>query len=214
MMNRWRLLMAVAVGVAGWGVARLVGAPVSSRILIGWNLGAFAYVAAMWWLFVTAPAAEVRARAARQDERRGVITALVVVAILASLGAIIDSLVMVKGDSAEARMLVTGLAGLTLITSWVVLQSVFVIHYAHRHFEEIVRGGPKAGFIFPGEPPATYLDFAYLAVCVGATAQISDPSIPSTRLRNLVTAHAVTSFFYNTAVLAVGINILSGLLGH
>jgi uncharacterized membrane protein len=33
-------------------------------------------------------------------------------------------------------------------------------------------------------------------------------------LRNLVTAHAVTAFFYNTAVLALGINILSGLFGH
>ena len=49
---------------------------------------------------------------------------------------------------------------------------------------------------------------------MGAPAQISDPSIPTTRLRNLVTAHAVISFFYNTAVLALGINILSGLIGH
>jgi len=38
--------------------------------------------------------------------------------------------------------------------------------------------------------------------------------VPLWTLSNLVTAHAVTAFFYNTAVLALGINILSGLFGH
>jgi uncharacterized membrane protein len=56
------------------------------------------------------------------------------------------------------------------------------------------------------------MDFVYLAICVGATAQVSDPTVTSIRLRNLVTAHAVTAFFYNTAVLALGINILASLL--
>jgi uncharacterized membrane protein len=38
--------------------------------------------------------------------------------------------------------------------------------------------------------------------------------VQSSGLRNLVTAHAIAAFFYNTAVLALGVNILSGLLGH
>jgi uncharacterized membrane protein len=142
------------------------------------------------------------------------LTVLVLAAILASLAAIIVSLISVKGQSDAAKNLVTGLSALTLLTSWVVLQSIFVVHYAHRHFQDLKEYGPEAGFMFPGQEPKTYMDFAYLSVCVGATAQISDPSIPTTRLRNLVTAHAVISFFYNTAVLALGINILSGLIGH
>jgi uncharacterized membrane protein len=210
----WRLLAALIVGLAGGAAAMAAGAPGAARVLIGWNLGAAAYIGLMWSLFMTASEAKVRARAAQQDESRGVLTALVVAAILASLAAIVDSLIGVKGESVFAHNLVTALAALTLISSWVVLQSVFVVHYAHRHFQEIMDHGPDAGFMFPGQAPKTYMDFAYLAICVGATAQISDPSIPTTRLRNLVTAHAVTSFFYNTAVLAVGINILSGLIGH
>jgi len=210
----WRLLMAVVVGLVGGALASVAGAPMSTRALIGWNLGALAYIASMWALFVTSSEVDVRARAGRQDESRGVLTVLIVAAILTSLAAIVDSLIVVKGESATAKMMVTGLAALTLVTSWAVLQSVFVVHYAHRHFQDIADFGPDAGFIFPGQPCKTYMDFAYLAVCVGATAQISDPSIPTTRLRNLVTAHAVTSFFYNTAVLALGINILSGLIGH
>jgi len=210
----WRLLVAVALGLTAFALADVFKAPVSARALIGWNLGAVVYAGSMWSLFVTASESTVRSRASRQDESKGVLTILIVTAILASLAAIVDSLISVKGESAAARNVVTALSAVTLLTSWVVLQSVFVVHYAHRHFEDIKGFGSKAGFIFPGQEPKTYMDFAYLAVCVGATAQISDPSIPTTRLRNLVTAHAVISFFYNTAVLALGINILSGLIGH
>ena len=100
------------------------------------------------------------------------------------------------------------------MTSWFVLQTLFTGHYARRHFQDVEEKGDKGGFQFPGDPPTSFMDFAYLALCVGATAQVSDPGVKTTRLRNLITAHAVTSFFFNTAVLALGINILSGLLGH
>jgi uncharacterized membrane protein len=210
----WRLVLAACLGLAGLALATAIHFPSPARALIGWNIGAVSYVAAMWTLFVTASETSVKNRASRQDEGRGMLTFVVLAAILASLAAIIVSLMSVKGQSDAAKNLVTGLSALTLLTSWVVLQSIFVVHYAHRHFQDIKEYGPDAGFMFPGQEPKTYMDFAYLAVCVGATAQISDPSIPTTRLRNLVTAHAVISFFYNTAVLALGINILSGLIGH
>lgn len=209
-----RLLAGVFVGMAAWAVAKTLGVPSGTRALVGWNVGAAVYLLAVWTVFIRAGEAEVRRRAARQDEARGVILVLVVIAIVASLAGIVFALASVKGQSAAERTLVTALAALTLISSWFVLQSLFVAHYAHRHFQEIEHDGPEAGFHLPGEPARTYLDFAYLAICVGATAQVSDPEVRSARLRNLVTAHAITAFFYNTAVLAVGINILSGLIGH
>ena len=209
-----RLLGGVVAGFAGWAAATAMGAPFGARVLIGWNVGALIYLAAVWAVFIRAGDAEIRERAARQDETRGVILVLAVLAIVASLAGIVAALASVKGASAPDRTLVTSLAALTLISSWFVLQSLFVAHYAHRHFQETERGGPEVGFHLPGEPARTYLDFAYLAICVGATAQVSDPEVRTSRLRNLVTAHAITAFFYNTAVLAVGINILSGMIGH
>jgi len=213
-MAHWRLVVGVLAGLAAWAGAYFLTVPVGARVLIGWNTGAALYVALMWRLFVTAPEAQVRSRAARQDEARGVILLLVLVAIAASLAAILAALMTVKNETAQAHLLVDGLAALTLVMSWAVLQTIFVVHYAHRHFHALITGGEKAGFLFPGDPPRGYLDFAYLAICVGATAQVSDPNVQTTSLRNLVTAHAVTSFFYNTAILALGINILSGLVGH
>jgi uncharacterized membrane protein len=208
----WRLILGAGVGVVAWLAASLLGAPEPSRILIGWNAGAVVYLAAIGHLFLTATEAQVRNRCAVQDETRGMILALVIASIIAALAAIIVALVAVRDPHSATGVLVALLAAGTLISAWLVLQSVFVAHYTHRHFQAVAAG--EAGFLFPGDPPRTYMDFVYLAFCLGATAQISDPSVPTTRLRNLVTAHAATAYFYNTAILAVGINILAGLLGR
>lgn len=213
MVLHWRLWLGAGVGALSWVLAIALGAPAPERALIGWDLGALVYIGFMWRLFVTADEAAVRGRAARQDETRGAIMIIAVLAVAAALGAIVATLIAETDRTTMAHVRVAALAGVTLITSWLVLQSLFALHYAHRHFQAVARDGDKAGFIFPGDPPRSYMDFVYLAICIGATAQISDPNVSTTRLRNLVTAHAAISFFYNTAVLAVGINILSGLVG-
>jgi uncharacterized membrane protein len=207
-----RLLAGVALGALAGFIATRLGAPRASAVLIGWNVGATAFLAAAWTLYVTAREADVRKRAARQDESPIVIAVLVGSAMIASLAGVY--LALSQGGRGVTRELSTSLAGLTLVTSWLVVQTLFVAHYAHRHFQALATRGPAAGFKFPGDPPQTYLDFAYLALCIGATAQVSDPGVQSRPLRNLVTAHAVVAFFYNTAVLALGVNILSGLIGH
>ncbi len=95
------------------------------------------------------------------------------------------------------------------------LQSVFVLHYAHRYFGDDDRdGSPNGGFSFPGEPAKTYMDFVYLSFCIGATFQVSDTSVETSRLRNLITAHAAICYFYNTAILALGINIIAGVVAR
>ena len=49
----------------------------------------------------------------------------------------------------------------------------------------------------------------YVAFTIGATFQVSDNTIGSTKLRNLVTAHGMAAYLYNTAILAVGISLLA-----
>jgi uncharacterized membrane protein len=209
-----RLLFGAVLGLLGWQFVRTLGAPPHIAGVIGWNLGAAGYLVAVWRLYLTAKEEDVRARAAHQDEPSVVLVTLAGLAIIASLASVYFALQRGQGSPGAGANLPTALAALTLATSWLVVQSLFVGHYAHRHFQAMQASGDGAGFLFPGEPPSTYLDFAYLAICVGATAQVSDTGVQSRQLRNLVTAHAVVSFFYNTAVLALGVNILSGLLGH
>jgi len=209
--SRWRLLLAVALGGAVFALSARLGAPAPA--LIGWNAGVLLYLAMVWRLFLTSGEKDIRARAGRQDERRWVILAIILTAIAASVGAIVAALLAVKKTPAQGSS-VAALAALTLATTWVLLQSVFTLHYAHEHFRlERETADRQGGFKFPGEPARGYLDFVYLAFCVGATCQVSDPEVTHVRLRNLVTVHGATAFFYNTTVLALGINILAGVFG-
>ncbi|MCK5910425.1 MAG: DUF1345 domain-containing protein, partial [Caulobacter sp.] len=190
--------------------ANYFGAPRGARLLLAWDTAALAYLLTMWTLFVRSSEAEMRSRASRYDERVPVLMLIVLTAIAVSLGAVVDAMIVAKDAMSGARALIIGCAGATLVLSWLVLQTVFVLHYAHRYFGA---GKDKGGIAFPGEQPTSYLDFAYLAFSVGATFQVSDNSILTSKLRRLITAHAAAAYFYNTAVLALGINIIASLVG-
>jgi uncharacterized membrane protein len=208
--RHWRLLAAGLAGVFGWLAARHLNTPVSTHILIGWDVCALIYAVTTWHLFLTADEAEVRRRAAAEDEKPSQILLMVLAAILSSLVAVVAAMLHSRSAGPDAKAITAACAGVTLVLSWVVLHSVFTLHYAHRHFGD---GTAKPGILFPGEPASTYLDFVYLAFSIGATFQVSDNNILTAKLRNLVTAQAVCAYFYNTAVLALGINIIAGLVG-
>lgn len=202
----WRPLIAAAAGVAAGFAAGAAPVLAPHRILIGWDVAALTYIALLWALILTASEQDIRDRAGRQDEKAGAILLIVLAAVLASLGGIVMALLAPdRGD----KGFVAGLVGVTLALGWLLMHSVFVPHYAHRHFAEVERN-KDAGIGFPGEAPTSYLDFAYLAFTVGATFQVSDNTVGSTKLRNLVTAHGLSAYVYNTAILAVGINLLAG----
>ena len=208
--RHWRLWAAAVAGILGWLAARHLNAPTSSHILIGWDVCALLYVVTTWHLFLKADEAEVRRRAAAEDENPSAILLIVLVAILMSLAAVVAAMLNARTAGQETKVVTAVCAGVTLVLSWVVLHSVFTLHYAHRHFGD---GTGKPGFLFPGEPASTYRDFVYLAFSIGATFQVSDNNVLTAQLRNLVTAQAVCAYFYNTAVLALGINIIAGLVG-
>lgn len=183
--------------------------PDSTHILIGWDFGAAIYLILLWRLFLTADEATLRAKAAKEDEGRSLILLIVLAAIAASLAAVVGAMIGARSQAPFVKNLTAACAGVTMVLSWGVLHSVFVLHYAHRHFGG---GAGKGGFGFPGEPARTYKDFVYLAFSIGATFQVSDNDVRTGALRNLVTTHAVTAYFYNTAILALGINIIAGVV--
>lgn len=206
----WRLGAGCLVGLAVWAAAFWLRAPTGSHLLLGWDGAAITYLLLTWRMFLRADEAEIRDRAAQDDEGQPVLLLIVLAAIVASLGAVVDAMVAAQTARGLAKTLIAASAGATLVLSWLVLQSVFVPHYAHRHFGD---GKSKGGIGFPGEPPSSYMDFVYLAFSVGATFQVSDNTILTSRLRRLVTAHAATAFAYNTAILALGINIIASVVG-
>jgi uncharacterized membrane protein len=63
------------------------------------------------------------------------------------------------------------------------------------------------GLDFPAATASPILDFSYFATSLARLARPPTSPIHTKALRRLVTLHAVISFFFNTAVLALAINI-------
>jgi uncharacterized membrane protein len=186
--------------------------------LVGWNAACVVFLVLTSWLMLRDDEATVRARAAIEDEHSAVITALILTAVVASLAATVLALHESKAVAAHAANAYSWpitLSVSTLALSWMVIQTVFTLRYAHRYFGDSDRDGAiNGGVEFPGDAPKDYRDFIYMAVCVGCTSQVSDFNITNSRFRSLVTAHAIVAFSFNVTVLALGINMVASLLGQ
>jgi uncharacterized membrane protein len=214
--RRWRVLVATAVSLAGAGAAHQLRLLPGVAALIGWNAGSVVYLATTLWMLWRDDEAKVRRRAAYEDEGSSMTQVIVLSAVLASLGATVLALRESKAAAAHNPAappwaLVFSIS--TLILGWLIVQTVFTLRYAHRYFGDGNRDGvADEGVKFPGDPPTTYQDFIYMAVCIGASAQVSDFNLTTQRMRRLVTLHSLLAFFFNTMILALGINILASVI--
>ena len=214
---RWRALSAVALGAAAGFLAHRLGVRPATSGLIGWDSAALWFVVTTYHALLFDDGETMRRRADMEDENRGVFFTLILSSVIASLAAIVMALKEGKAGSAMHDAIppwvVLGLSAATLILSWLVVQGLFTLHYAHRWIGGTEKDRSMAGGIqFVGDAPTTYRDFLYVAICIGATSQGSDFGMANTRFRNLVTIHACLSFLFNTMVLALGINIIASLI--
>jgi uncharacterized membrane protein len=216
---RGRTLFAAAIGVGSGILAAQRGLANGAAALVGWNLAAALFLVPTLWTILADRETQVRRRAGREDESRAVMMILILVAVALSFIAIVVALRESRASAAHGGAQHPGwllaLCACTLVLSWAIVQSLFTLHYAHRYFgDRDGDGTADAGIQFPGDAPTTYRDFLYVAVCIGATCQVSDFDITHRRFRDLITIHALISFLFNTMVLALGINILGNLMGQ
>ena len=185
----------------------------SVRTVIAADAAFVTYLAMSLRVMSTFSHETVRKRAARQDNGGIVILAIILLAIGASFVAIAGLMAEAKAAQGAAKLALVGLAGATVALSWLVMQVVFTFHYAHEYYSpEDDADGRRGGLEFPKDDCPDYWDFFYYSTSIGATSQTSDVSISSKSLRRLTTLHAIGSFFFNTAVLALAINIGASLL--
>jgi uncharacterized membrane protein len=155
---------------------------------------------------------EMKRRAARQDDSAIVILVLILIATALGFSSIFGVLSDARQLTGMAKGLEILLALITILLSWLVTQVVFTFHYAHEFYRPDSAGTPAGGLVFPEEEHPDYWDFFYFATSIGAASQTSDVSIRARALRRLVILHAVISFFFNTMVLALAINIGASLI--
>jgi uncharacterized membrane protein len=64
----------------------------------------------------------------------------------------------------------------------------------------------------PGTQNPDYYDFLYFSYVIGVACQTADVDITSSPMRRTALVHCVLAFFFNSAVLALTINIAAGLI--
>lgn len=166
-------------------------------------------------MMATATTEKIRRRAQRQDEGILVIYILLIAAACVSLLAIVFMLKNGKDLSATLVTLHITLAGMTVVCSWLLIHTVFALHYAHRYYRDDSKT-PQEDFVegldFPGKNQPDYWDFLYFSFVIGMTCQVSDVQVTSPSMRRLALLHGVLTFFFNTVILALSINIIAGLV--
>lgn len=182
-----------------------------TRVLIAWNGATCLYVLLAAIMMVRSSEHHMRQRAQLQDDGRLAILVLVVVSGVASLAAIAGELAVVKDMHGLLKAGHIALAGLTVLSSWAFIQTMFALHYAHDYYSALHRGLP-AGLEFPHDDQPDYGDFFYFSAVVGTSGQTADVSFVSKSMRRIGTVHCVLAYLFNTVVLALLINIGASLL--
>jgi uncharacterized membrane protein len=206
--GRPRMFVAIAIGILVYLLLALLPTPLRSvtRALLAWDAFVAVYLLLVYIMMFRCGLAYVKRNAVLQDDGRFLILMVSALGAFASIAAIVFEL-GASQHSVPALILAT----VTIALSWAAVHTVFALHYAH----EFYRGAKPGGLLFPsGDKPesADYWDFVYFSFVIGMTAQVSDVGITDKTIRRTATAHGIVSFIYNTALVALMVNIAASAI--
>jgi uncharacterized membrane protein len=202
---RPRTFIAIAIAIVAFFLLpdslRLV-----TRLLLGWDVFVAFYLVLVYVMIMRCGLAHIRRNAVREDDGRFLILLLVALGAFASIAAIVLELDHDHHGTPELT-----LATATIALSWAAVHTAFALHYAH----EFYRGAKPGGLQFPSgdqREDADYWDFVYFSFVIGMTAQVSDVGITDRTIRRTATAHGIISFVFNTALVALMVNIAASVI--
>jgi len=187
----------------------LVYAPWQLAVVLGWDIGAAAFLASTGHMIIRADAAATERLASEEDATRTAAAfVLVSVCSISLLG--VGFAIRLAGDSSGGlRVLLIAVAVLTVLISWMTLNFTFILRYAHLCY------GPAKGGIDFGNPETsarpTYRDLAYVAFTIGMTYQVSDTALRDPRMRRTVLSHAALAYVFGVVIIAGAVNLIAGL---
>jgi uncharacterized membrane protein len=200
-----RAIAHIVAGVAvGVGVA-LAGAP-SLAPLAAWTTAGLLALAHVWRACWPQDPAGTE-RLAHEESSSRLTDDAVVVACLASVGAMLLALVQARDadDPLSVATVVLGILG--TMVAWALVNTVYAIKYARIYYVDHDRDG----FDVKQEAPPTYSDFAYLAFTIGMSYSAPDVEPDDTRTRRTALPHALLSYFFGTVLIATTLNLVTNL---
>jgi uncharacterized membrane protein len=212
---RLRLILAGVIGLAG-AVAIPSHYGPTVRALLGWELAVGSFIVLILRMMAGSTPDHMRLRAAQQDQGKPVILTAIVAGALFSLAALVLIQKPLKSAEGAALAFYLGIMASTIFLSWFLVHMVFTLHYAHAYYgaaeDENDEDGLVGGLDFPSEKQPDYWDFMYFSFVIGMTCQVSDVQVTGRKLRRLALIHGIVSFFFNTIILALTINIVASVI--
>jgi len=204
-----RIWLAVALGTAAFFLLP-ASWPVLSRMLVGWDCAVMFFLVAIYLWMRAFTAEQICSHYIEEDPSGPVILVVVTAAALLSLLAIVENLATLRQVAQHERVWHVMLAALTLIASWLVVPTMFTMHYADMFYSA---PAPRRPLSFPHTEMPAFWDFAYFSFTIAAACQTADVATTQSSIRKVVIAHEIISLAFNVAILGFAINITAGLLG-
>src|SRR5665811_390108 len=200
-----RLVAMTAIGVVAATLTVILTAWTYAPV-VGWAAASLTYMAWVWLVIGRLDAQQTALHAVREDPSRAISDVLVLIASLASLGAVAIILVEARSAPAARGGVLAGLAVASVVLSWLLLHTLFTLRYASLYYRDEV-----GGVDFNQQEPPQYSDFAYLAFTIGMTFQVSDTNVERHTIRSTALRHALLSYIFGSFILATTINLVVGL---
>jgi uncharacterized membrane protein len=201
-----RVVAAAAAGI-GAGVASSFSASWQAAILIGWDVGSLLLVAWIWWAVAGLNAEQCKIHANREDPSIALTELIILSAGVAVLAAVGLALLHAGSETGAAKAYLIALGVVSVASAWGLVHTVFTLRYARSYYSP-----DEGGIDFNEDDPPTYLDFAYLALTIGMTFQVSDTNLTSKVMRRIALSHALLSYVFGAVIIGMVINVVSSLL--
>jgi uncharacterized membrane protein len=201
-----RVAISSVIGVIGGVIAGLFTIW-QAAVLIGWDAAVVVLLATIGWIVLRLTPTETAKNAAREDPSVHLSELLVLTAGVAILAAVGLLLVRAGSSAGGTKAYLISLGVLSVALSWALVHTVYTLRYARAYYAK-----PVGGIDFNEDDPPTYLDFAYLAVTIGMTFQVSDTNLTSKAIRRIALGHALLSYLFGAVIVALVINVVSSLL--
>jgi uncharacterized membrane protein len=208
-----RLMVAAGLALVVGGVLSLLPQVKWEVAVLGaWDAASILFLVTIWAVILRADAAKTKHIAMSEDETRATARVVLLVASVASLFAVAFLLGAAGRTGGGEQVLYVATAILTVVLSWTVVNTVYLLRYADLYYASAADGTAiDFGSGVPVDAP-DYRDFAYLAFTIGMTYQVSDTTLRDRRIRRQVLHHAVMSYVFGVVIVAATVNLVSGLV--
>jgi uncharacterized membrane protein len=200
-----RLLAGILTGLVAL-LAVMAFAPWQVDLVVFWDGVAASFLVAVWFQIGRLDGPATAALAVREDETRTMTRLILVTASMVSLVGVGLVLAKATQEGGGTEFVMTIVAVVTIVLSWGVVHTAYVLRYAHLFYNP-----PRGGVDFDEDDP-DYLDFAYLAFTIGMTFQVSDTDIHKRTIRRAALGHALLSYVFGAVIIASVINIVAGFV--